>query len=73
MKSENNLRTKGYGYLPYEQQERIRQMLRAKKTAFRLAGRGADEEITLLKISVTGVIPAVIKAILGAFDIELAF
>jgi len=71
MKSENKLRTSGYGFLPYERQREFQETLRRHKIAYRLAGKGADQEITLLKISATGVIPAVIKTILEAFGIEL--
>ena len=71
MKSENKLRTRGYGFLPYEQQQEFQEALHRRQIAFRLAGKGADQEITLLKISATGVIPTVIKTILEAFGIEL--
>lgn len=73
MKSGYKLRTRGYGVLPYEQQEAFQKALRRRHIAFRLAGKGIDQEITLLnlKISATGLIPAVIKAVLEAFDIEL--
>lgn len=70
MKSENKLRTGGYGFLPYERQQEFQEALRRCRIAFRIVGKGADQEITLLKISATGVIPAAIKAVLAAFGIE---
>lgn len=72
MKSENKLRTSGYGFLPYERQEEFQETLRCHKITYRLAGKGTDQEITLLKISATGVIPAIIKTILEAFGIEIS-
>ena len=71
MRSENKLRTSGYGFLPYERQQEFQKALRRHRIAYRLAGKGADEEITLMKISVTGVIPTAIKTLLEAFGIEL--
>ena len=71
MKYENSLRTSGYGFLPYQQQLEFQEALRRCRISFRLAGKGTNQEITLLKISATGVIPAVIKTILVAFGIEL--
>jgi len=72
MRYENKLRTHGYGFLPYDQQQEFQEALHRGRMAFRLSGKGADQEITLLKISATGVIPAVIKTILEAFGIELS-
>ena len=71
MRSENNLRTDGYGFLPHERQLEFQEALRRHKIAYRLASKGASQEITLLKISATGVIPAAIKTILEVFGIEL--
>ena len=70
MRYENKLRTSGYGFLPYDQQQEFQEALHHGQIAFRLSGKGTDQEITLLKISATGVIPAVIKTILEAFGIE---
>lgn len=71
MGSENKFRTSGYGFLPDERQQEFQETLRRNKIAYRLARKGADQEITLLKISATGVIPTVIKTILDAFGIEI--
>jgi len=71
MKSDDKVRTTGYGFLPYERQREFQEALHRQRIAYRLAGKGADQEITLLKISVTGVIPAAIRTMLEAFDIQL--
>ena len=73
MVTSSTLRIRGYGFLTREQQQEVQKALRRHQVAFRLAGRDADQEINLLKISATGVIPAVIKQILRAFDLELGF
>jgi len=72
MNSGNSLRTRGFGFLTPEQQKQLQKALQSQKIAFSLVGRGADQEITLLKVSVTGVIPAVIKKLFAAFDIGLS-
>lgn len=71
MRVENKLMTSGYGFLTYERQREFQETLRRHKIPYRLIGKGADQEITLLKISVTGVIPTVITTILQTFGIEL--
>lgn len=45
MRSENRLRTSGYGFLPYERQKEFQEALHRHKIAYRLAGKGADQEI----------------------------
>jgi hypothetical protein len=75
MRKGNRIRTKGYGFLPEEEKQDIQKQLQAAKVAFRLVGKGLNQEITLLNINITatasGIVPTVIKAILDAFAIDI--
>ena len=68
---ENRIKLGGYGNLMLDEQLETRRMLRDAGTAFRLSGRGADQGITLLNVSAKGVIPEVVKAIMGLFGLYL--
>jgi hypothetical protein len=70
-KSGKRLRTYGFGLLSLDEQQRFQSELRAQNIAFKIAGKGAAQEIILLEADVNEVFPGGIENLLAAFGIAI--
>jgi hypothetical protein len=71
MKSGGRLRTHGFGLLSLDEQQQFQRELRARSIDFRLVGKGAGQEVSLLKASVDGDLSEVIRNLLAKFGLAI--
>lgn len=70
-KSGKRLRTYGFGTLSLDEQQQFQSELRAHNIAFKIAGKGAEQEIILREADVAEVFPEGIERLLAAFGIAI--
>jgi len=64
-KKRRNYRTDGFWLLTPEEQAKVKRYLGRTKTSFRITSTKDGDEIVLLKITVSGVIPTLFKLLSG--------